>query len=375
MTARANLSPPPLSFILITHERYRLFWQAFDSVIKAKANYPGEIEIIVVNSSRKPLFNKTNNVEGITELFVPAEPTAPGKRNIGWHAAKNEWVVFMDDDCRLHAQALQYISQSVSTADQQTAAYFGVTEFQGPQKYWFSILEGTDFLEDYSWARDNEELIWAPTALGVFSKTAMAQVNGFDSGLIAGGEDVAICLELRQKGKKIRAIPKTLVYHDISTWNSLPLNLRRFFYYGVGEFYLQLKFPGHTHLDLQSPVFLLIPWFFMLFFAIIAGGLLIRVMITTVVYLLSILAANVICELLDTKRGVYRTLGIVLYRFAYRTGSIWSAIKQRCWRNLVSYWNFINDSQLTKYPKVGRNFYIKWSAVLTAVILAVSIMG
>lgn len=232
----------PLSIIVITHERQLFAIDAVESVVRERERYDGECEIILVDSSQEPV----SVPDEINHLHSPELISAAEKRNAGVNAADHEWVVFMDDDCVMAAKTLSAIADGIKRASEDVAGFVGVTKFDGPRSIWFDAMNGTDFTTDFEWAKDGGEVRWAPTSMAIFKKSAFLAVNGFDEEIsAAGGEDVDLCIRLRQTGLHLVGVPNAKAYHTTETWNTPSDNLHRVFRYGLAESKLMERYPDH----------------------------------------------------------------------------------------------------------------------------------
>jgi len=250
---------PSFSVVVVTHEREQLFRQSVESVKNAVAVYPGETEIIGVNSSETSALGDTS--ENVTEIHVPDANKVTEKRNLGLQAATNDWIVYVDDDCTVAEQTLDVFASAIEDAEDSVAGYYPVTEFVGERALAFECCYGTPFMRHFKKPKEGGDQTWGPLTLAVFRRDALLAVDGFDESfaLNAGGGDVDLGLRLTERGYRLVGIPETLVYHTTATWNSVWGNCRRFFEYGRGEAELTQKHPNRSHFKLNavSPLSLL----------------------------------------------------------------------------------------------------------------------
>jgi hypothetical protein len=176
------------------------------------------------------------------------------KRDLGLHAATNDWIVFVDDDCTVAERALGVFASVIEDAEDSVAGYFPVTEFVGDRALAFECCHGTPFMRHWKKAKRNTDLTWGPLTLAVFDRETLLAVNGFDESFasVMGGEDIDLGLRLTERGYRLVGIPETLVYHTTATWNSLWGNCRRFFEYGRGEAALTHRHPDRSHFKLNT---------------------------------------------------------------------------------------------------------------------------
>jgi GT2 family glycosyltransferase len=242
---------PSFSIVVVTHEREQLFRQAVQSIEEAVAGYPGDTEIIGVNSSETSALGDTG---GVTEIHVPDKNKVTEKRNLGLQAATNDWIVYVDDDCTVAEQTLDVLAPIIEDAEDSVAGYYPVTEFVGDRTRAFECCHGTHFMSHFEKPRDGADQTWGPGTMAIFRREALLAVEGFDDSFasVMGGEDIDIGLRLTERGYRLVGIPETLVYHTTATWNSFRGNCRRFFEYGRGEAELTDRHPDRSHLKLNT---------------------------------------------------------------------------------------------------------------------------
>jgi histidinol-phosphate phosphatase family protein len=111
-------------------------------------------------------------------------------RNVGWRAAKTEWIAFLDDDVRLPADWSAALQKDLAEVGDQVAGVQGGIEVPtGPRPTdWERSTAG---LENADWA----------TADMVYRRTALDQVGGFDERFPrAYREDAELALRVRHQG-------------------------------------------------------------------------------------------------------------------------------------------------------------------------------
>lgn len=238
--------------VIITHGRETLCRKACESVREAADRHAGDVELLLVNSSDRTI-SASWSFE-ITEIHAPEAEDAVEKRNLGIEEASKEWIAFVDDDCQIAPHAFEVVSDAIAEAPETTGAFYPVTEFSGPVEFPLRCCDETHFTNHFYASRHDSTREWAACTLAVFRRDALEAVGRFDESFAtgAGGEDVDLGLRLDAHGYEQHGIPETLVYHDASTWNSLAGNLRRFFYYGLGETFLQRKHPDRVHFKLNA---------------------------------------------------------------------------------------------------------------------------
>ena len=149
-----------------------------------------------------------NNAEVI--VLDSATPfTAARARNAGFNALKEdpdiEYVQFIDGDCQLIPE---YLNKAIRWLDEhpEFAMVCGRRREKHPERSIFNTLCNLE------WNTPVGETKYCGGDVTV-RHTALNQVNGYNSTLIAG-EDPEICVRLRQAGWKIYRIKADMTWHD-----------------------------------------------------------------------------------------------------------------------------------------------------------------
>jgi glycosyltransferase involved in cell wall biosynthesis len=317
-----------ISVIIVSHNREVLLRRAVDSVRRATAGYLGELEIIVINSSSRMSFADDPSVK---EVFLPMMKKAAAKRNVGLRIAKYDWLIFMDDDCEMHASALQKVSTFALNATNEVGGFYGITEFQGEKRFPLCCCIGTDLTGDFSWASYMKELPWGPTSLAAFRKELLIALGGFDEtmNLDVGGEDVDLGMRINKAGFKLISIPFILAYHESATWNSFNGNLKRFYRYGKADSDLQIRHPDCVYFKIDSIAIILVSLAMaMIIYRIFYGNVLSAIVVFASYAAISSLVSLVIYHH-KFKKMPLESLGLRMYDLSFAFGSFLSSLR-RC---------------------------------------------
>lgn len=325
-----NLLKINLSIIVITHNRKYMVKHLVETVkTEAQLYSMGDIEILVINSSNSRLFE---NDSFIKEIYVPNKVKASSKRNLGLRYTKYDWIVYVDDDCILNKGSLNTIGEYILKYNNNNiAGFYGVTEFYGEQRFPFKCCNNTHWTEDFSWALNKKELLWGPTSLAVFKKDVLDKIGGFDETFetSVGGEDVDIGIRINKAGFKLYGISKTLVFHDVSTWNSFWVNIKRFFRYGMGDVFLQLKRPDFTYLKLNSIALIISIMTILIGFIVLSTKSIIRAVFYVSIYLVFSFIFSSIYYYTEYKKLPHESVILKLYDMSSELGKIFASLKKR----------------------------------------------
>ena len=317
--------PVSFSVVIVTHEREELCRRAHESVARAARRHDGGVEVLLVNSSARPLFDR--EPDKLIEVHVPRRGGSAAKRNIGIERANHEWVVFVDDDCRISEDALGRLAREIAERT-DAAALYPITEFDGTAAFPLRCCEQTHFTHHFEASRYDAEREWGPCTLAAVSRNALLEIGGFDESFTsgAGGEDVDLGLRLAERGYAQYGIPEVLVKHDARTWNSLEANLRRFFHYGLGETDLQRAHPNRTHLKLNALgtetalALAMVPAF------VLAGRSLLWPLAVTLFALL-LLACYAVYNRRAYGKSLLEGAVLRLYDYAFEAGNLYNSVR------------------------------------------------
>ena len=145
--------------------------------------------------------------QGAHTLVLPEGPMCAAKaRNLGWQAAKGEFILFLDGDTELHPDFVQHALTALD--DSSLCAAWGHRRESNPQQSIYTRVLDLDWIYPAG---------ITPYFGGdvLVRRSALAQVGGFDATLNAG-EEPELCARLRSKGWKILHIDSPMTRHDLA---------------------------------------------------------------------------------------------------------------------------------------------------------------
>jgi len=174
----------------------------------AQANW-GDIrrELIYVDSRSTDASVTNAQALGAQVLVLDdASPCAAKARNLGWHAACGDLVLFLDGDTELHPD---FVMKAVQTLqDHSLCAVWGHRRESRPEQSLYTRLLDLDWV--YPVGRT---LYFGGDVL--VRRVALAQVGGFDASLKAG-EEPELCARLRAANWEIAHIDAPMTQHDLA---------------------------------------------------------------------------------------------------------------------------------------------------------------
>jgi glycosyltransferase involved in cell wall biosynthesis len=178
-------------------------------------------EVIVVGQDRHGLVP-----DDVVFLQTPCPVPAAGARNQGALAASGKYVLFIDSDCVAEPDLIERIARQ----HQAGRPVVGCSIAPGGDSYWMQsdhVLIFADFLP----GSEPGERPFLPSGCCSVERALFLEFNGFDERFPgAAGEEVDLCLRLRERGVGLFFEPGTGVRHchprisASSVWN----HLRRF---------------------------------------------------------------------------------------------------------------------------------------------------
>lgn len=174
----------------------------------AAADWAGlDHEVIYVDSASTDDSAARAREAGARVLVLEdASPCAAKARNLGWRAARGEYVLFLDGDTELHAG---FVRRAVRTlSDPLLCAVWGHRRESRPEQSVYTRVLDLDWV--YPAGR-------TPYFGGdvLVRRQALARVGGFDPSLKAG-EEPELCARLRAQGWQIEHIDAPMTRHDLA---------------------------------------------------------------------------------------------------------------------------------------------------------------
>lgn len=203
------------------------------SVLGNLETQAGDELILVDNSGTAP------EVSGIAVVRAGAERSPAHARNVGAEHATNEWVLFLDADCRATPELIDaYFSMQI---DDQVGAVAGEV---------VPAMDGRALASRYGAARgflsQQQHLAhpYRPRAVAanlLVRRTAFEQIGGFYEGLRAA-EDTDFSWRLQQAGWRLEARPQAAVEHRYRA--SIAELRRQWRGYAAGRAWLARRYGG-----------------------------------------------------------------------------------------------------------------------------------
>ena len=201
-----------VSVIVITKNEEDNIRECLSSIL---SNSYENFELIVVDSSTDDTAMVVNGMSDKKIRYFYSERGGFSiQRNIGLREAKHNIVVFTDADCVVPSDWLG----TLLSAYKGDIAGVGGNAYPLSGSPWFGRCVaclgfpggGSIGLEANF---EEKRGVQIATCNALFLRKALLDVGGFGEGLSYGGEDTAICRELKESGYKVIYEPKSFVWH------------------------------------------------------------------------------------------------------------------------------------------------------------------
>lgn len=217
-------------------------------LINALKNESKDIEVIIVDDSQpedRVIIAQALASMPRTHLLVEYINVS-AKRNLAAKSASGSLVLFLDSDCIPQPGLITAHVNFWKNAPIDAASGLGVLNMEGPESFWWRIIQQTDLLSPFVWAKKYIRVPWGPTANLSVKRDIFLAHGGFDERLsppATGGEDVELGLRLQSKGYVTYCIPDATAVHSTETWLKISQILTRLWMWGRGDAELLERFP------------------------------------------------------------------------------------------------------------------------------------
>lgn len=249
-----------ITVVMPTLGRVGTVRKALNALRDARRLLPPDVgyEFFMVDDSPEPegsqLRELCDPVQSETYLWGPRIVGA--KRNFGARAGKYSTILFLDSDCisepSLLVDHLAMLDRAEKSGATAAGAVTGATVPDGEADTWF--WKAAEFSLIFNapnlWALEYHEVPWAPGDNLSMRRAIFDEIGGFDEHpyTVVGGEDVDICMRLRDEGYVIRCIRKALVRHSREPISGMGDIAKKLFLYGRTSVYNAARQPHHQDL-------------------------------------------------------------------------------------------------------------------------------
>jgi len=364
------------SVIIPTHNRSDMVATLFGTLDKAQSIYPGEVEVLVVDSSVgeaeliiRDLCDKNH------ASYLRCTNHVTKKRNLGLREAVSKYIFFTDSDCEVSPQIFVQHAQTYKSAPDNIGGVLGLTIISGELAPIWKILRfDTSFTAAFSFAHWLEHAPWGTCTNLSFRRDILLKAGGFDDTwpLVVYGEDVDLGIRINESGYKIVCNNQAVVRHNSTTLLSSKQVLLKKFRTGQADYYL-----GQKHSEKLSPEF---PgWIaisILLFFVLLVKSLIVR-SFCPIFFLIFFLLGGVACQSIFTIRATgtdWRSFlqhaAVILFEATFDVGRLSKAIRHGKFHRLWTKFVYVEQQLIGERNKRIRQV---WAYVIITLLLIVFI--
>ena len=202
----STLSQPDVSVVVIGRNEGERLLLCLDSVVNARWGETTYELIYVDSRSTDDSVPRARALGATTLVVADAKPNAARARNLGWQAARGEFILFLDGDTQLHPDFVAHALAAL--AEPKLCAAWGHRRESNPgQSLYTRVL-------DLDWVYPTGRTLYFGGDVLV-RRAALAAVNGFDPTLNAG-EEPEMCARLRAAGWEIEHLDVPMTQHDLA---------------------------------------------------------------------------------------------------------------------------------------------------------------
>ena len=242
-----NMDLNGFSIVIASKGRVKLLEDLLISVKKARDNFQGPTEVLLIDDSNEEDSKKIVEIcEKYDVTLINFGPSVSEKRNVGARKAQYDIVLFLDSDCIATPNLLNEHYKLYT--DEKVGGVAGYLEFVGEDTWFWQAVDKTPFTICFSFPKWMETVPWTPTANCSIRKEVFEKINGFDRSFPdkPGGEDVDLGLRMTKAGYIFKCTADGLVYHSKKTWIPVKAMIKRLWHYGAANYYLTDKHPDYV---------------------------------------------------------------------------------------------------------------------------------
>jgi len=213
------------SIVIPTWNRADLVDALLESLYKERQRYSqGETEVLIVDSSKDE--EKNSIVESCSKYdatYIEGDDSVRKKRNKGIKAAQYDTILFIDSDVTVELGLLdEYVEAYKNPYHVKLGGVLGYTEFIGEKTFWWKMLEKTNMVNSFSFARHYPFHSWTIGNNVSFKKAVLEEIGMFEENFPfkLGGDDLDMSYRVTKAGYMIGSAPNAVTYHSRKTWNN-----------------------------------------------------------------------------------------------------------------------------------------------------------
>lgn len=220
------MTAPALSVVIPNYRRPDLLRTCLRSVSAARAASAAEIEVIVVDdgSGDDSCAVVEREFPDVRLVALPVNRGYPVAINAGVDASRGEWVLTLNNDTTIEADAFDRMLEAVRAVPQ-----VGLAAVQQRFSTDHSVIYSAGTIVDGR-AHASDRLMGAPVSASetepvevfgacgagaLYRRSMLTELGGFDERFAFGLEDVDVAWRARMHGWRCLYVPAAVIYHDL----------------------------------------------------------------------------------------------------------------------------------------------------------------
>lgn len=213
------------SIVIPTWNRSELVDKLLESLYVERNRYiTGATEVLIVDSStgneKESIISSCKKYDA---TYVEGDESVRKKRNKGIRLSKYDYILFIDSDVTVEKGLLdEYVEAYKNPYHVKLGGVLGYTEFVGKKTFWWKMLERTNMVNSFSFARDYPFHSWTIGNNVSFKKSVLEEIGMFEENFPfkLGGDDLDMSYRVTKAGYMIGSAPNAVTYHSRKTWNN-----------------------------------------------------------------------------------------------------------------------------------------------------------
>lgn len=210
---------PAISIIIAAYNEQGHILDTLRSIDKQQ--YPGELEIIVINDGSRDATAQMVQEEQETNphlVFINFEHNAGKAKalNAGLKQAKHELVVTLDADSYLYKDALQRLVERYCSDPDTTRAVAGAIMVRNSRANWMTAGQEWEYFHGIATVKRVQSLyqgtLVAQGAFSIYQKAALEKIGGWPDCV---GEDIVLTWDLLKRGYRVGYCEDAIVFTTV----------------------------------------------------------------------------------------------------------------------------------------------------------------
>jgi poly-beta-1,6-N-acetyl-D-glucosamine synthase len=173
----------------------------------AKQNYPGELEVLVIDDGSRDGTAAIVKAISYPWLRLLQQPRNNGKAaalNRGLSESKHSLIVTLDADCYLYTRALRNLVERYTSDPADTRAVAGAVLIRNSRKNWVTKVQEWDYFHGIAAIKRVQSLyhgtLVAQGAFSIYDRTTLEEAGGWPDCV---GEDIVLSWAILRRGFRI----------------------------------------------------------------------------------------------------------------------------------------------------------------------------